>query len=161
MLDEQELLNGFKAVFKVCGLQKIVDAASKIADKEGLAFDPEQFASSLAYDCVEVVRNEVGSVSDSFSFLDTSATPQTLDETLHVLTYELGKVVYCHHYAKRYGPKGYETDMKAHTANMISMVRMVCEHKSWDFAELKQFGEDHYLERQDDLKKYGLKEQLK
>ena len=55
-MDEQELLKGFKAVFKVCGLQKIVEAASKVAEQEGLAFDSATFVSGLAHDCVEVVR---------------------------------------------------------------------------------------------------------
>lgn len=55
-MDEQELLKGFKAVFKVCGLQKIVDAASKVAEREGVAFDSATFVNGLAYDCVEVVR---------------------------------------------------------------------------------------------------------
>ena len=38
-----------------------------------------------------------------FSFLNLSANNQTPDETLLVATYELGKVIECHHYCKRYG----------------------------------------------------------
>lgn len=57
-MDEQELLKGFKAVFKVCGLQKIVEAASKVAEQEGLAFDSATFVNSLAHDCVEVAKSK-------------------------------------------------------------------------------------------------------
>jgi len=55
-LNEQKLLEDFIAVFKVCGLQKLVDAAAKVSEAEGLAFDPDTFVRSLAHDCVEVVH---------------------------------------------------------------------------------------------------------
>lgn len=55
---EQKLLEDFTAVFKACGLQKLVDAAAKVSEAEGLAFDPDTFVLSLAHDCVELVRIE-------------------------------------------------------------------------------------------------------
>ena len=158
-VSQAELLRQFKAVFEVCGLQKILEVASKHPD---LSVDVDTFISSLAHDCVETVSIHIGAHrSDGFSFLETSATPQTLDETLMILTYELGKVIYCYHYAKRYGPKSYEALMKQNMQNVISMSRMVCEHKGWDYEALKLAGEEHYAERQADLREHALKGQLR
>lgn len=59
-MNEQELLEGFKAVFKVCGLERIIQAAAKVADTEGLSLDPDTFVGGLARDCVETVRIKEG-----------------------------------------------------------------------------------------------------
>lgn len=93
-----------------------------------------------------------------FSFVVNSVGPQTLEETLMMLTYELGKVIEYYHKAKRYGASGYysEDNQKKEMSDLISMVRMYCEQRVWDFNELMRLGEQAYLERVDDIKKYGL-----
>jgi len=90
-----------------------------------------------------------------FSFIEENTTNQTPDETLHVMTYELGGLVECHHKGKRYGEKGYVELGKKEMADLISMCRYYCEQKGWDFDELMRLGEEAYLERMEDLKKYG------
>jgi hypothetical protein len=96
-----------------------------------------------------------------FSFLENSVNNQTEEETLLVLTYELGQVIKLHHYSKRYGETGYQEDMKCEMGDILSMCRMFCEQRKWNFEELIKLGEEHYIERMDDLKKYGIKENLK
>ena len=102
----------------------------------------------------------------SFSFVRNSVNPQTVDETLHVATYELGKIIECHHYEKRFGPdrvvaKGYQDHGKTEMADLISMLRMYCEQKDWNFFVLYELGESRYVERMKDLIKEGKQEQLK
>ena len=90
-----------------------------------------------------------------FSFVQSDVTNQTSDETLHVMTYELGHLVELHHKSKRYGPQGYLGDAKKEMADLISMCRMYCEQKGWNFDELMKSGEESYLERMEDLRKHG------
>lgn len=156
-MDEQKLLEDFLAVFKVCGLQKLVDAAAKISEAEGLAFDPDTFVRSLVHDCVEVVR--INLKAPTFSFRSNDAVKQTSGETLHVLTYELGKVIEYYHKAKRYGATGYYCieNQQKEMSDLISMARFYCEQRGWDFSALMSLGEQAYLERQEDLRQHGLK----
>ena len=90
-----------------------------------------------------------------FSFTQNCPVPQSPDETLHVLTYNLGSLIECHHKSKRYG-KGYVELGKKQMADLISMCRYYCEQKGWNFNELMSLGEEAYLERMKDLKKYGI-----
>jgi len=94
----------------------------------------------------------------NFSFVETSANKQTPEETLMVLVYEVGGVVERWYKAKRYGGVGYVEDMRAKASGVGSMLRMFCEQVGWDFEELLRLGEKRYLERQEDLKKHGIKE---
>ena len=94
----------------------------------------------------------------SFSFVENEVVNQTLDETLHIMTYNLGGLIECHHKSKRYGEKGYVELAKKQMSDLISMCRMYCEQKSWDYDELMKLGEECYLGRMDDLRKYGIKE---
>ena len=91
----------------------------------------------------------------SFSFVEESTNIQTQEETLLMLAYNLGSVAENFIRAKRYDERGYESDMHAGLADVASMVRMFCEQKGWDFEELLRFGEQHYLERQEDLEKHS------
>ena len=94
----------------------------------------------------------------SFSFVQNNINNQTPDETLHVMTYELGGLIECHHKSKRYGPQGYDGLAKKQMSDLISMCHMYCEQKGWDYEELLKLGEEAYLERMEDLRKYGIKE---
>lgn len=96
-----------------------------------------------------------------FSFIEASVTPQTPEETLQILNYEQGELAKCYHYMKRYGPQGYLPNVRVKAANVLSMIRMFFEHMGWSFEEMSQLGIEHYLERQADLRKYGLIEQLR
>ena len=97
----------------------------------------------------------------TFSFVENSVNDQTPDETLHVMTYNLGGVVECHHKGKRYGEHGLHGFAKKQMSDLISMARFYCEQKGWDFEELMKLGEEGYLERMEDLRKYGIKEAKK
>ena len=94
----------------------------------------------------------------SFSFVEHDACIQTPDETLHIITYNLGGLIECHHKSKRYGPQGYGDLAKKQMSDLISMCRMYCEQKGWSFEELMKLGEEGYLERMEDLRKYGIQE---
>jgi len=155
-LTESRLLEDFTTVFKVCGLQRIVDVASKVAEQEGLAFDSGTFVRSLAHDCVEIVQANLK--VPTFSFVSNDAGKQTPGETLHVLTYELGKIVEYYHKAKRYGTTGYYCieNQQKEMSDFISMARFYCEQRGWDYSVLTLLGEQAYLERQEDLRQYGL-----
>jgi len=98
-----------------------------------------------------------------FSFVKESANEQSPNETLRVLTYEVGDMNKSVHYASRYSGvrNGYMVDLKKTTAQAISMLRMFVEQQNWDFEELASLGEEDYLEKMQDLRKYGLQERLK
>ena len=91
-----------------------------------------------------------------FSFVENDVCNQTPDETLHILTYNLGSLIECHHKSKRYGDRGYAKLAKKQMADLISMCRYYCEQRGWDFEELMSLGEEAYLERMEDLRKYGV-----
>ncbi len=93
-----------------------------------------------------------------FSFIRNSANQQTRDETLLVATYELGSLIKCHHYMKRYGPQGYMPNAKGEMSDLISMLRMYSEQMEWNFSQLMKDGEERYMERMDDLRKHGKEE---
>ena len=96
-----------------------------------------------------------------FSFVETSADVITSGDVLHIMTYELGSVVHNFCKDKYYGSQGYKGNMKCELSDVVSMVRMLCELEGWNFEELMRFGEQHYLERQEDLRKYGIKESIR
>ncbi len=110
-----------------------------------------------------LARYVLASLSVAFSFKAADArvlgVEQTLDETLHVLTYELGKVIEYYHKAKRYGATNYYCveNQQKEVSDLISMTRYYCEQRGWDYNALTLLGEQAYLERQDDLRQYGLK----
>ena len=97
----------------------------------------------------------------NFSFVQNSANSQTPEQTLLVATYELGKVIEYQHKARVYGPKGVyycEENQKKEMADHVSMCRMYCEQRGWDFEELMKLGEEAYLERMQDIRLHGLQE---
>jgi hypothetical protein len=97
-------------------------------------------------------------MNNKFSFVKESANNQTLDETLRILTYEVGDMNKCLHYESHY-PKernAYQPELKKATSQSITMLRMFCEQRGWNFDELATFGEEDYLGKMDDLRKYGL-----
>lgn len=103
---------------------------------------------------------------NNFSFVKESANDQSKEDTLLVATYELGKIIQCHHYSKRFGidrieKMGYKAYGKTEMADLISMLRMYCEQQEWDYNELLKIGEERYVERMDDLKNNGKKDELK
>jgi hypothetical protein len=102
-------------------------------------------------------------VNTDFSFVEESANNQTRDETLRVLTYEVGDMNKCLHYASRYPNErnGYLPELKKATTQAISMLRMFCEQSGWNFDDLASFGEDDYLDKMQDIRKYGFKDTLK
>jgi NTP pyrophosphatase (non-canonical NTP hydrolase) len=99
--------------------------------------------------------------TSSFSFIAESANDQTPDETLMIMTYELGMVVRQHMYAKRYGKEGHFEDQFVELGDVISMARMFCEQNGKSFEAVIRLGEEHYKERMDDLRRYGIKECLR
>ncbi len=95
-------------------------------------------------------------ISSNFSFVENFPGVQTTEETLMVLTYELGKVIEYYHKAKRYGETAYysEANQKKEMSDLISMARYYCEQRGWNYQELEELGEQGYLERMDDIEKH-------
>jgi len=94
----------------------------------------------------------------SFSFVDNSVNEQTSEQTLLIMVYVLGKVIEYSHKARVYGATGYYSDenQQKEMSDLISMYRMYCEQKGWNFEALMKLGEECYLERMEDLRKYGI-----
>jgi len=100
----------------------------------------------------------VCSSQENFSFVKNYTGEQAIDETLHIMTYELGKVIEYYHKSKRYGPTLYygEGNQQKEMSDLISMCRMYCEQRGWKYDELMKFGEECYLERMEDLRSHGV-----
>ena len=62
----------------------------------------------------------------NFSFVKTSVNNQPPEQTLLVMTYELGKVIEYFHKGQIYGEEGYYSDanQQKEMSDLISMVRM-------------------------------------
>ncbi len=101
----------------------------------------------------------LASLPIAFSFIANAVGPQSPEQTLLILTYELGKVIEYRHKANCYGETGYYcvANQQKEMSDLISMARYYCEQRGWDYLALVQLGEQAYLERMEDLKKYGLK----
>lgn len=93
-----------------------------------------------------------------FSFAEHAIGHQSPEQTLLILTYELGKMIEYNHKARIYGETGYYSDanQRKEMSDLISMTRYYCEQKGWNFEKLIQLGEEAYLERMDDIKQYGI-----
>lgn len=99
-----------------------------------------------------------------FDFVKQSATPQTSDETLDILIYETaGDMNKLRHRARRYPVErnAYLGDLKIESADALSMLRMYYQQMSWDLYEMARLGEEHYLERMQDIRLLGLMDKLK
>jgi len=98
------------------------------------------------------------STNEDFSFIKNAVGCQTTEQTLLVLTYELGKVIEYNHKARIYGATAYysDTNQQKEMSDLISMVRYYCEQKGWNFEGLVRHGEECYLERMEDIRNYGL-----
>lgn len=97
-------------------------------------------------------------MSKNFSFVERSANAQHKEQTLLVMTYELGKVIEYNHKAFIYGETAYysNANQRKEMADLISMVRMYCEQKNWDFGNLMELGEQAYIERMEDIREHGI-----
>jgi len=104
----------------------------------------------------DAVEESGGKLRD-FSFVVNSVNPQTPAQTQLIMVYELGKVIEYHHKAEVYGSVGYYCDenQQKEMSDLISMCRMYCEQKGWNLQELMKIGEEAYLERMEDIRKYG------
>ena len=142
----------FRIVKYSCGLGTMFVEPSKVSDVTMIF--------GILPGTVEAISHlgEVTELRGVFSFVQSDVANQTSDETLHVMTYELGSLIAHHHKTKRYGEQGYLGSDKKELAGLVSMCRMYCEQRGWDFDELIEFGEEDYLERMKDLKKYGVSE---
>ena len=100
---------------------------------------------------------------DKFSFSANSVNNQTPKDTLLILGYECGDILRHEHYREVYGnDPGHsfycsEGNHKLAVADAISMLRLYCKLKGWDFEELLALGEEHYMERMVDLKMHGVR----
>ena len=96
-----------------------------------------------------------------FSFKQRAVGDQSPERTLLILMYELGRLTEMHLKAGLYGTSGAnayycDANQQKEMADLISMSRYLCELKGWDYEKLKDYGEECYLERMEDLRKYGI-----
>ena len=93
----------------------------------------------------------------SFSFVANSADNVTPERILLILVYEIGKLIEYRIKAQICGESGYYSvaNQQKEMADVISMVRMYCEMRGWNFEELMKYGEDCYMDRMDDIRQYG------
>ena len=77
----------------------------------------------------------------TYSFVKASVNEQTPEETQLVMVYQLSKIFDC--LINREGDlKGFMAYAQTETADFISMCRMLCEQKEWNFEELCKDGQD-------------------
>jgi hypothetical protein len=72
----------------------------------------------------------------AYSFVKASANNQTPDETQLVMVYELGRIFDCLLNRGAEDFKAFKAFAQTETADFISMCRMLCEQKGWDFEVL-------------------------
>ena len=101
-------------------------------------------------------------MTKDFSFVKNSVGKQSPERTLMILTYELGKLIEYHLKANIYGPTAYysDTNQQKEMSDLISMARYFCEQKGWNYEALKDFGEEGYLDRMEDLSKHATPEYI-
>ena len=94
-----------------------------------------------------------------FSFKEHAVGHQSPEQTLMILTYELGKVIEYNFKARIYGETAYYSNknQQKEMSDLISMARYYCELKQWNFQGLMELGEEGYLERMEDIREYGIK----
>lgn len=116
-----------------------------------------RWSTSRDYSPNEIVPPHVS--LDKFSFVRNSANVQTPEQTLQILTYELGKVIEYNHKAHVYGATSYYSDanQQREMSDLISMSRMYCEQKEWDYDKLMMLGEEVYLDRMEDIRQHGVR----
>jgi len=78
-----------------------------------------------------------GATVMGFSFVEHSFNVQTPEETYLVGAYELGSMIRCYHYHKRYG-RGYLKDCEGELSDFISMLRMYCEQTGIDYVQARR-----------------------
>ena len=96
-----------------------------------------------------------------FSFKEHAVGHQGPERTLLIMLYELGRLAEAHLKAALYGTSGVnvyycDANQQKEMSDLISMSRYLCELKGWDFDKLKDLGEEGYVERMEDLRKYGI-----
>lgn len=92
--------------------------------------------------------------------LSPKAYNQDHHKTLEILFYELGKVTEYGLKSEIYGTTGLnayysDSNQKKEVSDAITMLRLYCEQKYWDFEELLVLGEEGFLDRQKDLDNYA------
>lgn len=63
----------------------------------------------------------------SFSFIEHAAGPQSPEQTLLILAYEIGKILKCEEDIKILGSPGYKSAQCTEMGDTISMLRYYCE----------------------------------
>lgn len=103
------------------------------------------------------------STDGHFSFVRNSANNQTPMETLRVLTYEVGDMNKAIHYAERYpeARNAYQPELRMAACQAFCMLRMFCEQQGWSVDDLFALGEENYMEKMQDIKRYGKPDGLK
>lgn len=101
-------------------------------------------------------------MTKGFSFVEESANDLSPETTQAIMTYELGHVIEYHLKARLYGAVGYYSDInqQKEMSDLISMCRMYCEQKCWNYETLEDIGERAYLERMQDIRRHALQKSL-
>lgn len=85
----------------------------------------------------------------SFSFAKRAVGYQSVEQTLLIMTYELGKVIEYNHKARIYGATAYYSDanQQKEMSDFISMLRYYCEMKQWPYdVQLSEVKESQSIE---------------
>ena len=85
---------------------------------------------------------------------------QTLEFTLSILTYEVGKLHQLNVYSKRFGTTGFIGDTRAELGDIITMAKLYAEQKGWDPAELEKEGLERFDLKISEVKKAELERQF-
>lgn len=92
--------------------------------------------------------------------LSKKAYNQTADKTLAIVFYELGKVTELSIKEAIYGCEGVSAyycpaNQQKELSDTVTMLRLYCEQRGWNFEDILHLGEESYNERQYDMDNYG------
>lgn len=89
----------------------------------------------------------------STNVVDKWVVAQQLPSRLSVY---LGKVVQAYHYTNVFGSTLYHDRLVPSLANLVALCHRYCVAKGWQYIEVEQLGEEHYLERMEHIREKGV-----
>ena len=88
--------------------------------------------------------------------LEKHGITQTAEDTLKVLTYEVGNLHKIDMYIKRFGQAGYLGERKVELADAITMICLMIEQNGFSVEELTKVGFERFDHRMSEVKAKGI-----
>lgn len=121
-------------------------------------------------DLISMLRMYCEQICENYNWITQSSILNTYSQTLINLSksdlvanlwIQLGNIINSHHYIKRFGTPKQHGNITHHLACFKYTLDKYISNCGLVWYELEKQGEEHYRERMEQLKKEGLKDQLK